>query len=45
LEFSSTIIEQDMARAKAFESPYVAFTRAQLSEMGLTGPCIPLKAG
>jgi hypothetical protein len=45
VEFSSVIIEQDMARAKAFESPHVAFTRVQLDEMGLTGPCIPVKAG
>jgi hypothetical protein len=42
---SMAIIEQDMARAKAFEKPPIIFTRAQLDEMSLAGPCIAKKTG
>jgi hypothetical protein len=41
LEYSGMIIEQDMARAKAFETPTVLFSRDQFTEMGLAGPCLP----
>lgn len=40
IDCSGAIVEQDMARAKAFERPPVGFTRAQLDEMSLAGPCI-----
>jgi hypothetical protein len=45
LDYSEIVIEWDMARAKAFETPPVSFTRAQLDEMSPTGPCMPKKAG
>ena len=41
LQYSRTIIEQDMARAKAFEFSTVLFSRDQFIEMGLAGPCLP----
>lgn len=44
MDRSAVIVEQDMARAKAFEGPLVIFTRAQLDEMSLAGPCIAKKA-
>ena len=43
MDRSVIIVEQDMARAKAFETPPVNFTRAQLDEMSLAGPCIAKK--
>jgi hypothetical protein len=41
LDYSGTVIEQDMARAKAFEGRSVLFSRTQLNDMGLAGPCLP----
>lgn len=41
VDYSSLVIEHDMARAKAFESAAVLFSRADISEMGIAGPCLP----
>jgi hypothetical protein len=44
IDCTTAIVEESMARAKAFEGPRVIFTRAQLDEMSLAGPCVAKKA-
>ena len=41
VDYSGAVIELDMARAKAFESAPVLFSRAQIEDMGITGSCLP----
>ena len=43
IDFSGAVIEESMARAKAFENTKVLFSRADINDMGIAGPCLGKK--